>query len=132
MQMPEFSRTDLKRCKQQLVAWRRGQRGRHRIADEVWEAATELARVHGAGRVSRTLHLDYYKLRERLSPRQSKGHGATFVEVTWPSAPTVVAGTGGGCTVELLDGSARRVRMELNGDAATLVALAQAFWKGQG
>lgn len=103
-----------------------------RIPDEVWEAASELARVHGAGRVGRTLHLDYYKLRERLRTRRDKGGGATFVEVAWPSAPSVVAGEAGGCTVELLDGSARRLRMQLAGDAATLVALAQAFWKGQG
>lgn len=93
---------------------------------EVWEAATELARVHGAGRVGQTLHLDYYKLRERLSPRRDTCHPATFVEVAWPSVP------GSGCTVELIDGSARRLRMQLAGDAATLVALAQTFWKGQG
>jgi len=130
MPTPRFSRTDLKQLSQQLVAWRRDQRGRRRIPGEVWEAATELARVHGAGRVGRTLHLDYYQLRERLSTRRDKGLGATFVEVAWPSAPSAVAGVGSACTVELLDGSARRLRMQLAGDTATLVALAQAFWKG--
>jgi hypothetical protein len=80
------------------------------------------------GRVGRTLHLDYYQLRERLSARRDQGLGATFVEVAWPSVPS--AGAGSACTVELLDGSARRMRMQLAGDAATLVALAQAFWQG--
>lgn len=81
MHAPRFSRTDLKQLKQQLVAWRRGRGGVRRIPDEVWESASELARVHGAGRVGRTLHLDYYKLRERLRTRRDKGGGATFVEV---------------------------------------------------
>jgi len=126
MPTPQFSRTDLNELRQQLIAWRRRRAGRGRIPGEVWTAATVLARVHGAGRVGRTLQLDFYKLRERLGGRRGKPAAPTFVEVGWPTAPTM---PGGACTVELSDGSHQRLRMQMSGDAPTLVALAQAFWR---
>ncbi len=127
METTGFSHCDLKELRRQLNAWRRRRTGRQ-IPAEVWAAATALARVHGAGQVGRTLHLDYYKLRERVGSPPNAAPRTAFVEVGWPSAPAVAV-AGGGCTVELTDGSARRMRMQLAGDAATLVALAQAFWK---
>jgi hypothetical protein len=75
--------------------------------------------------VGRTLHLDFYKLRERLQ-RPHLETGPTFVEVGWPTTP---ATAGGSCTVELSDGSDQRLRMQMPGDARTLVALAEAFWR---
>ena len=126
MRTPQFSWTDLNELRQQLIVWRRTRAGGGGIPAEVWAAATALARVHGAGRVGRTLHLDFYKLRERLRRPRVERAGPTFVEVGWPTAPAVF---GSACTVELSDGSNQRLRMQLSGDAPTLVALAQAFWR---
>ena len=109
--------------------WRQRRAGGRRIPAEAWAAATALARVHGAGRVGRTLHLDFYKLREQLQrPRveSAEGAGPTFVEVGWPTAPSM---PGSACTVELSDGSEQRLRMQMSGDAPALVALAEAFWR---
>jgi hypothetical protein len=76
--------------------------------------------------VGRALHLDYYKLRERLQRPVVETVGSTFVEVGWPTAPAM---PGSCCAVELSDGSEQRLRMQMSGDAPTLVALAQAFWR---
>jgi hypothetical protein len=76
--------------------------------------------------VGRTLHLDFYKLREQLQRPRVESEGPTFVEVSWPRTP---ATDGGSCTVELADGSDQRLRMQMPGDAPTLVALAEAFWR---
>ena len=130
MRVPQFSRTDLNELRQQLIAWRRRRAGGCGIPAEVWAAATALARVHGAGRVGRTLHLDFYKLRERLQRPRVESVGPTFVEVGWPPAPAMApAMPGSACTVELSDGSNQRLRMQMSGDAPTLVALAEAFWR---
>ena len=126
MRTPQFSSQDLNQLHEQLIAWRRRRAGRQRIPAEVWTAATALARVHGAGRVGRTLRLDFYQLRERLQRPRIEPASPTFVEVGWPTAPAMA---GRGCTVELLDGSHQRLRMEVSGDAPTLVALAEAFWR---
>jgi hypothetical protein len=72
------------------------------------------------------LHLDFYQLRERLQRPRVESAGPTFVEVGWPPAPAMA---GSSCTVELSDGSDQRLRMQMPGDALTLVALAQAFWR---
>ena len=129
MRTPQFSNSDLNKLRQQLNAWRRTRRGQRRIPDEVWTAATALARVHGAGQVGRSLQLDYYKLRQRLQPGRDENPGPSFVEVGWPKSPALPA-LSGSCTVELLDGNARRMRLQLAGETPTLVALAEAFWRG--
>ena len=129
MRAPQFSNRDLNKLRRQLIAWRRTRVGGRRIPAEVWAAATALARVHGAGRVGRTLRLDFYKLRQQLQrPRveSAESAGPTFVEVGWPTAPTM---PGSACTVELSDGSEQRLRMQMSGDAPALVALAEAFWR---
>jgi hypothetical protein len=123
---PRFSSSNLNELRQQLIAWRRTRAGGCRIPAAVWTAATGLARVHGAGRVGRTLRLDFYKLRERLRGSRVEAGHPTFVEVGWPMSQGM---PGSGCTVELSDGSAQRLRMQWTGDAPTLVALAEAFWR---
>ena len=47
MPQNEFSATKLNHLRRQLNAWRRSQRGRTRLPEEVWESATSLARTHG-------------------------------------------------------------------------------------
>lgn len=124
----QFSTTDLRQLHRQLVAWRRSRPKRLAIPAQVWEAATALARIHGAGRVGRTLHLDFYKLRERLQQPCAEATPPTFVEVRWPGLTPVVA-TSSPCTVELSDEGGAHLRMHLPSDAPILVTLAEAFWR---
>ena len=130
MRAPQFSSSDLNQLRQQLNAWRRTRRGQRRIPDEVWTAAKALARVHGAGQVGRALHLDFYKLRQRLQQGPAESSGPRFVEVGWPNSPALPA-LSSSCTVELVDGSGRRMRLQLAGEAPTWVALTEAFWRRQ-
>jgi hypothetical protein len=46
--------------------WRRVRVKRSPMPEELWEAATELARVHGTSAVARELRLGYESLRERV------------------------------------------------------------------
>jgi hypothetical protein len=129
MRPDTFSTTSLKRLQHQLLAWRRDRSGRPRLPEAVWRAATELARTAGPGRVARTLRLDYYKLRARLARTTSPADTSPpFVElqVAGPSAPGP-----GEAYVELADGTGARLILRVRDDAATLVALAQSFWRRQ-
>jgi len=127
MTRPAFSTTDLNRLQRQLSAWRQKRTGRTRLPEAVWGAATDLARTQGPSLVARALRLDYYKLRQRLTGTSSfPTVPATFVEVK--SAPLAGA-DGGESSVELVDGTGARMTLRVRSDLATLVALAQSFWR---
>lgn len=127
MTTESFSTTDLARLHQQLLAWRRRQTGRARLPKPLWHAATELARSRGPSIVARTLRLDYYKLRARLTSTPADGDATpTFVEVKVPATAT---GSARGSVVELDDGTGARMTLRVGGDPATLVALAESFWR---
>jgi hypothetical protein len=71
--------------------------------------------------------LDYYKLRQRLTGTSSfPTVPATFVELK--GAPLAGA-DGGESSVELVDGTGARMTLRVRSDLATLVALAQSFWR---
>ena len=77
--------------------------------------------------VARTLRLDYAKLRQRLArPPSVPPVPATFVKVKAQALSEV--GLGESC-VELSDGTGARMTFRVPGDPATLVALAQSFWR---
>ena len=122
-----FSTTDLNQLQRQLFAWRRQQSGRPRLPEAVWSAATELARNQGPSLVARTLRLDYYKLRQRLAgPSSLLTALPTFVEVK--GEPTSGSGLEES-SVELSDGTGARMTLRVRSELATLVALAQSFWR---
>jgi len=47
--------------------WRRSRTGRQRIPETLWAAAVDLARDYGVHRTAKTLRLDYYRLRKRVT-----------------------------------------------------------------
>jgi hypothetical protein len=49
-----------------LEEWRQNRQGRAAIPDELWSAATELARRNGLGRTAAALRLDYAKLKRLM------------------------------------------------------------------
>ena len=122
-----FSTTDLNRLQRQLAAWRREQSGRPRLPKALWREATDLARTQGPSRVARVLRLDYYKLRKRLAVTASLLQAPpAFVELK--AAPRCEAGPGESA-VELSDGTGARMALRVRHDVATLVALAESFWR---
>ena len=130
MNSPSFSATDLGRLQVQLGAWRQSQSGRPRLPRQLWEAATQLAGRHGVSRVARALRLDYYRLQRCLKQPpvapSSARDSTSFVELkfTSPVADSTRVGT-----VELFDGTNRRLRLETGLNPSAWVALAEAFWK---
>jgi hypothetical protein len=122
-----FSTTDLNRLQRQLSAWRREQSGRTRLPEVLWRAAADLARRQGPSRVARVLRLDYYKLQKRLAATSSPlAAPPAFVELK--EVPMSEAGPGESA-VELSDGTGARMALRMRHDVATLVALAEGFWR---
>lgn len=124
-----FSTTDLTALQRQVTAWRRAQRGRSRLPDDLWAAASALAGSEGVSWVARALHLDYYRLKRRCS--EGAGNATkpdrppSFVEVDLGASlpePT------GRWRIDLRDGSARCVAIEIGHDIPALVAVVEAFW----
>lgn len=128
MPRTKFSATDLNQLRHQLDRWRQSQSGAGRLPEVLWTSAATLALTHGVGPVARTLRLDYNKLkRQLLAPAQSAPLApASFVELRpreWlPQAPTL-------CRIELSDPQGAKMTLELPCDSATVVGVAQAFWR---
>ncbi len=128
MPRPKFSATDLNQLRHQLERWRQCQSGASRLPEALWTSAATLALTHGVGQVARALRLDYNKLKRQVPPPAPATAlaPASFVELQpreWlPQAPTL-------CRMELLDPAGAKMTLELPCDPATVVGVAQAFWR---
>ncbi len=125
-----FSATDLEALQRQVNAWRRAQRGRSRLPNDLWDAAVSLAGAKGVSWVARALRLDYHRLKRRCAPGAGnalKPAGPpTFVEVQLH--PSLREPTGR-WRIELHDESASRLTIEMGNEIPALVAVVEAFWK---
>jgi hypothetical protein len=68
----------------QLDQFRSTQPRRTKLPEPLWQAAVELARLHGVYPVAHPLRLDYMQLKKRLggiSNRRRKAHKPAFVEL---------------------------------------------------
>jgi hypothetical protein len=124
-----FSTTDLNELRDQLEQWRQSQAGVIRLPEALWISAATLAVTHGVGPVARTLRLDYSKLKRQVPQASAAGlpsAPAAFVELRphqWlPQATTA-------CRIELSDRHGAKMTLELPCDSATVVGVAQAFWR---
>jgi hypothetical protein len=108
-----------------LEEWRKTRPGRYSpIPEALWDAAVELARIHGVGRMSRSLRLHYTSLKRRvLSVDESGTSEPTFVELSLREPETKPSE----CVVEMErpDGG----RMKVRGvRARDLTVLSETFW----
>ena len=119
----------LEELRRRFDAWRgAGDKGR-RIPEALWESATELAREIGVNPVARALHLDYARLKRRVtgqvaSKKQASPTptGPTFVELA-----VDVVSLRPECVVEF-EGRSGKVTMRLTGqDSVAIAALAEAL-----
>jgi len=109
--------------------WRATRPRGQRIPEELWQEATELARIHGLNPTVAMLKLNYYDLQRRLQaggiPRRGRGRGPLFVEL--PPVP-VAAGGGERSTVELVQAGGARLILRLTDAGPTdLLPLVQLF-----
>ena len=59
---------DMEQARQELEAWRSTHRPRCHIPDSLWKKAAELASQHGLYLTSRTLRVDYMRLKKLVQP----------------------------------------------------------------
>jgi hypothetical protein len=117
---------DMEQARQELEAWRIAHRPRCHIPASLWKKAAELASQHGLYLTSRTLRVDYMRLKKLVQPTSPEGKSAELPRFIELMAPTV-AGIPE-CVVEL-EGAGRRMRIQLKGmGAAELVGLSRMVW----
>lgn len=117
---------DMEQARQELEAWRSTHRPRCHIPDRLWKRAAELASQHGLYLTSRTLRVDYMRLKKLVRPTSPEPQSAEFPRLIELMAPTV-AGIAE-CVVEL-EGAGRRMRIQMKGmGVAELVGLSRMVW----
>ena len=83
-----------------LNSWRQSRSHGQRIPEDLWNAATELARTQGLSPTCTALKLNYYDLQRRLGhprtrkPRCPSDPSAAFIQIPSPTtAPSTDSGT---------------------------------------
>ena len=128
----EASRTvapALEELRAQFAAWRRERRPGQPIPEALWNSAAALAREIGVNPVVRALHLDYVRLKRRVTGQVAPKRQAspppkepTFVELAAEAVSQRAD-----CVVEF-EGRGGKVTMRLVGhDPGAIVALAEAL-----
>lgn len=119
--------------RRQIERWRKAGKKRRAMPEELWAAATELAREHGVYRISKGLGVRFDTLKQRVRPRGKPGKGAKpkqvggFVDL----GPIVPMATGS--VVELSDARGSKVTIRLTAQSEVDVTkLASAFWRRRG
>ena len=114
---------------QRLKIWRATRRAGQRIPEDLWQAAMDLARIHGLSRTATALKLSYYDLRRRLQAGAARDNRRRrppmFVEV--PPMPLPPGGGERG-TVELVTASGARLILRVpDVDSAELLPVVELF-----
>ncbi len=112
-----------------LKHWRATRRRGHRIPEELWNAATRLARLHGLNPTASALKLNYYDLQRRLreASLEAPNHAIepAFVELPHPAGVPTQSGSG---SLELTRPCGARLSLCLPAiPSHDLQALVQAF-----
>jgi len=123
----------LEELRRQLDAWRDEGRPGRRIPEALWNSAAALAREMGLNPVVRALHLDYVRLKRRVtgqvtSKRQSSAtpEEPTFVELVVEAVSRPVE-----CVVEF-EGRGGKVTMRLAGhDSMAIMALVETLVRAE-
>ena len=107
---PQSELAGLQPLAQRFKTWRASRRRGQHIPDELWQAATELARIHGLNPTVVALKINSDHLQRRLqsgrAPRRGRPHAPVFVEL--PAVPVPSGGDERG-TVELVQGCGARL-----------------------
>ncbi len=117
----------------QFAAWRRERRPGQPIPEALWNSAAELARDMGVNPVVRALHLDYVRLKRRVTGEVTSKKQAlpTSEEPTFVELAVDALSRGAQCVVEF-EGRGGKVTMRLAGhDSRAIVALAQTLVRAE-
>ena len=115
------------RLRQRVEQWRRARPHRRAMPDDLWMAASVVAREYGVHSVARAVRLDYYSLKRRVEENTtSVADGPSFVEVA--VSPTMATAVGES-VVEMERPDGARMLVRVSGTDA-VVRLSEAFWRG--
>jgi hypothetical protein len=120
----------LESVRYQFEKWRETRKSlREPIPENLWAAAIRLCSRYSINHVSRSLHLSYMTLKNKVQgkkpvPKKKKSSSPTFVELDWqrhfPSSE---------CIIEMENAYGSKMRMSFKGQAdLDLLELSRAFW----
>ena len=113
----------------QLDQFRSLQPHRTRLPEALWQAAVELARVHGLHAVAQPLRLDYMGLKKRLGEVPVVGRKAAapaFVELISAHAATATVGE---CVIEFESSAGSKMRIQWKNSSAPDWASVLRAWR---
>ena len=128
MPRTKFSTTDLSQLRHQLDRWRQSPSAT-RLPAALWTSAATLAATRGVGQVARTLRLDYNRLKRQVAQASAPSvplATPSFVELCPSQWLPQAAGV---CRIELTDPAGAKMTVDLPWDPATVMGMAQAFWR---
>lgn len=104
----------------QLDQFRSLQPHRTRLPEALWQAAAELARVHGLHPVAQPLRLDYMGLKRRLAGgaevrKKKKSAAPAFVELISAHPATATVGE---CVIEFESSAGSKMRIQWKNSSA--------------
>ena len=116
--------TDLLELSQRLEQWRSEQPPRTPLPESIWAAAAEMAQRYGLHRTTKTLRLDYTKLKNRMPAAAQAREPARsgFLELLAPVAATGPAE----CVVEW-ESARGRMRVAMKGVTPDWASLLRAW-----
>ena len=115
---------DLLELSQRLEQWRSEQAPRTRLPESIWTAAAEMAQRYGLHRTTKTLRLDYTKLKNRMpaAAQATEPARSGFLELL---APVAAAGPAE-CVVEW-ESTRGRMRVAMKGVTPDWASLLRAW-----
>ncbi len=125
-------RRSLEVVRNQFETWRKERPCRGRIPEALWEAAVGLCWEHSICEVSRTLRLNYYGLKNRVTRARDRspavGQSPDFRFVRLNLGEAIAASE---CLVEMEAPNGARMRMSFKGGARDFdpVELSRVFWR---
>ena len=120
---PSEQQSSLEQVQAPFEQWRRSRDKRRAIPESLWEAAASLYPAFSINRISKTLSLDYTRLKKHVHPQAAelvKPAGTTFIELGIAGADPV------GCTVEMRHRNGSMTAQGIN--SRDLMKIARLFW----
>lgn len=119
----------LAKARRRFDRWRKRNRPRARLPEDLWSAAVELGLEYGVNPTAKALRLDYYSLKKRLEAFEGRDDPASpFIEIL----PGMGSAASADCTMEIEDGNGAALRIRVQGvDLPDLAAIARAFRGGE-
>jgi hypothetical protein len=121
---------ELERVRCRFELWRKTRKRCTPIPETLWASAAKLVREHGLCRTARTLRLNYYSLKKRLSaieglPCRSPQKVPTFIELLPAGSSSSSA-----CTIEMENARGEKMKIHLPGlGSPELAVLTRSFWR---